>query len=274
MLPMAWLRKEGKFPPALLAAFAVVAILLVISVALGVRLFQLEKKLDNQALKVERVAAMATAAGQEAAEALQRASAAEENAALAASGRDQAEAQAARAQVTANQARREAAQSRRDMEKVRNQAETEMDRLHEALGQIAETRRTALGLVMNLGSDALEFDFDKAHLRPENRELLSRIAGILLTSPDYAIYVYGHTDDIGSDSYNMKLSENRARSVRDYLVETGIASQMIETRGFGMTRPLVEGTSPRDRARNRRVEIGIVNTRVQYTDTVNDTNRE
>lgn len=66
-----------------------------------------------------------------------------------------------------------------------------MIRLQEALGKIAETRRTAMGLVMNLDSNAIQFEFDKATLLPANRELLSRIARILLTSKGYYITVYG-----------------------------------------------------------------------------------
>ena len=80
---------------------------------------------------------------------------------------------------------RSAAQAQVEADRIRKQAEAEVGRLEQALGQIAETRRTALGLVMNLGSDYLKFEFDKAELRPEDRELLSRIAGILATSQDY-----------------------------------------------------------------------------------------
>src|SRR2546427_12481476 len=94
------------------------------------------------------------------------------------------------------------------------QREQDLDRLQKALGALVETRRTALGLVMTLGENAIQFDFDRATLRAENRELLSRIAGVLLTAKGYSIYVYGHTDDIGSDEYNRDLSTRRARTVR------------------------------------------------------------
>jgi outer membrane protein OmpA-like peptidoglycan-associated protein len=132
------------------------------------------------------------------------------------------------------------------------------------MSRIAETRRTALGLVMNLGSDKIQFDFDKATLRSENRELLSRIAGILLTSDHYRVQVYGHTDDIGTDKYNLELSERRADTVSKYLIEAGIDSQIISTKGFGKSNPLVPGESSEARARNRRVEIAIIDTFVSY----------
>src|SRR5207247_7941409 len=113
-----------------------------------------------------------------------------------------AEARAA-AQTSAEQARAALAEA----EKIRQQREQDLDRLQKALGALVETRRTALGLVMNLGENAIQFDFDRATLRAGNRELLSRIAGVLLTAKRYSIYVYGHTDDIGSDEYNRDLSK-------------------------------------------------------------------
>ena len=260
--------RPRKYQPALLVAIGSAVILLMLSLGLLYRISRLEKRLTDLAGQVEKNAASASRAETEAEKAAQLASSADENARLAARGRRVAETEAAQARSDADQARSDATQARSELERVQHDTEAELNRLHDALGQIVETRRTALGLVMNLGSDALEFDFDKAFLRPENRELLSRIAGILLTSQDYAIYVYGHTDDIGSDSYNVELSERRAQSVRDYIVEAGLDPDLIETRGFGKRRPLVPGTSTRARARNRRVEIGIVNTHVRYTDTV------
>ncbi len=117
---------------------------------------------------------------------------------------------------------------------------------------------------MNLGSDYLKFEFDKAELQPGDRELLSRIAGILLTSTDYTVSVNGHTDDVGTQEYNQKLSERRAQAVRDYLVEAGVSEEILSVTGHGKTRPLVPGTSDEARAKNRRVELGIVNTRFVY----------
>jgi outer membrane protein OmpA-like peptidoglycan-associated protein len=138
------------------------------------------------------------------------------------------------------------------------------------LSGIVETRRTALGVVMNLGSDAVEFDFDKATLRPENRELLSRIAGVLLTSTGYRVQIHGHTDDIGSSEYNQRLSERRAKAVQDYLVDAGIDPGIVSTKGHGKANPLLPGTTPKARAKNRRVEIGIIDTTINYEQVVAD----
>ena len=204
-------------------------------------------------------------------QAMERAAAAEAAARAAAEGRQLAEAQTADARQQADAARQEAGSAREtaaraeaEADRVRKKAEAEVNRLEAALGQIAETRRTALGLVMNLGSDHLKFEFDKADLRPEDRELLSRIAGIILTSHDYTISVNGHTDDVGSAAYNQKLSERRAEAVRDYLVKSGLSAEILTVTGHGKALPLVAGTSDAACAKNRRVELGLVNTQIRY----------
>ena len=137
-----------------------------------------------------------------------------------------------------------------------------MTRLSAALGRIAETRRTALGLVMSLDEGSLKFDFDRADLRPESRETLSLIAGILFTSDDFAITVSGHTDARGSAEYNQRLSERRARAVADYLIGAGLARERFTVEGLGKAHPLDAGDSDEAHARNRRVELGIVSARI------------
>jgi len=156
-------------------------------------------------------------------------------------------------------AEQDAADAQKRLAQVQAQKKRQLDRLERTLGKIAETRRTALGMVMNLG-DSIEFDFNKAKLRPENKEILSRIAGVLLTAEDVGIQVYGHTDDVGTAEYNQELSERRAEAVRQYLVDAGVDPNIIQSKGFGKSAPLVEGTDPESRQRNRRVEIAIVQT--------------
>lgn len=204
-------------------------------------------------------------------QAAERADAAEFAARKAAEGRVAAEAEKASARQEADVAKQDAtvardtaAKAQAEAEAIRKRAEAEVGRLQTALGQIAETRRTALGLVMNLGEDHLKFAFDKADLRPQDRELLARIAGILMTSHDYTISVNGHTDDVGSAEYNKKLSERRAQAVRDYLVQAGLPPEILSVEGHGKSLPLVRGTSDEARAKNRRVELGLVNTQIRY----------
>ena len=169
---------------------------------------------------------------------------------------------AADAQATSLAAQAEARRVQEEAEATRQAAEAEMNRLSEALGRIAETRRTALGLVMSLDEGYLKFDFDRADLRQESREILSRIAGILFTSEDFAITITGHTDARGDDAYNQRLSERRARAVADYLIGAGLASERFTVEGLGKAHPLDTGGSDEAHARNRRVELGIVSARI------------
>lgn len=169
-----------------------------------------------------------------------------------------AEQERADAQQAAEAARVEVERAEAEKDQLKRRLEAERDRLQRALGRIADTRRTALGVVMTLDSSQIEFDFNKADLRPENREILSRIAGVLLTFENYGVQVFGHTDQIGSVEYNQELSEKRASKVRDYLVASGINPDVLSTMGMGKSTPLVEGTDPASRQRNRRVELAIV----------------
>jgi len=201
----------------------------------------------------------------------QQATQAAENAEAAAQQRDQAEAARAQSQNQARQAQQQAAtaqqeakQAEQKAEQYRQQREQELARLQQVLGQIAETRRTAMGLVMTLGSNSIRFDFDKSDIKPQYRETLSRIAGVLMTVRGYSIYVYGYTDDIGTQEYNLKLSERRAQAVRDYLVQAGLDPKIITTKGYGESDPRVPGDSPEARAKNRRVEIGLVDTTLHF----------
>ena len=224
-----------------------------------------ERQVAALAIRIDRAAALAQ-------EASNTAAMADANAHAAAEGRELAEKDAAGARQESAVARQEAtvakqtaAEAQAEAERIKKKAEAETNRLETALGQIAETRRTALGLVMNLSGDHLKFQFNKADLRPQDRELLARIAGILMTAHDYTVSVNGHTDDVGSASYNQKLSEKRAQAVRDYLVQAGLPAEMIsDVVGSGKSRPLVKGTTEAARAKNRRVELGIVNTQIRY----------
>lgn len=160
--------------------------------------------------------------------------------------------------LSADKAWEEVARAKAEKTRLERRMRRELDRMQGALGRIAQTRREGLELVMTLDSSSVEFDFNKADLRPENREILSRIAGVLLTFDDYGIQIYGHTDDVGSVEYNEQLSRERAERVKEYLVEAGVDPAIVTTRGLGKSSPVVEGTDPEARQRNRRVELAIV----------------
>ena len=143
-------------------------------------------------------------------------------------------------------------------EENRTQHAGELQKLKQSLGQIAETRRTADGVVMTLGEKSLRFDSDKSTIAPQYRAILNRVAGVLTPLKGYSVYVYGYTDDSGTKEHNLELSASRARAVRAALVKAGVDQSLISTKGFGKSKLLVRDSNAKARAANRRVEIGIV----------------
>jgi outer membrane protein OmpA-like peptidoglycan-associated protein len=105
-------------------------------------------------------------------------------------------------------------------------------------------------------SDVL-FDTAKFTLRPEAREKLAKVAGIVAGHPGLRLAVEGHTDSVGGDDYNQQLSEDRGQSVRDYLVQQGIAGTSVSSKGFGKTQPVASNETASGRQQNRRVELVI-----------------
>ena len=105
--------------------------------------------------------------------------------------------------------------------------------------------------------EGVNFDFDKATLTPESTELLDRVIDALLARPDIKVEVRGHTDSMGSDSYNEALSDRRANSVMRYLQEGGIPSDRMTARGFGESEPIADNDTELGRSRNRRAELYI-----------------
>jgi len=185
---------------------------------------------------------------------------AEQEAQAAAKAKAEAEAaqQAAIAQqqqlaVEADKARAAAAEA----DRLRQQAEKDKAdlraRLLQQLNSVLETHDTARGLIANMG-DVL-FETGKYELKPEARERLARVSGILLAYSSLRVAIEGHTDSVGTDDYNQRLSEQRAEAVRDYLVSQGVAAQAVTARGLGKTQPIASNDTPDGRQRNRRVEL-------------------
>src|SRR5229473_8219594 len=140
----------------------------------------------------------------------------------------------------------------------RTQHADELQKLKQSLGQIAETRRTADGVVMTLGEKSLRFDSGKSTIAPQYRAILNRVAGVLTPLKGYSIYIYGYSDDSGTKEHNLELSASRARAVRAALVKAGVDPSLISTKGFGKSKLLVRDSNAKARAANRRVEIAIV----------------
>jgi outer membrane protein OmpA-like peptidoglycan-associated protein len=245
------------------------------------------KKLDEIRLATERQASadsLAVSQGQ-ANQAIQLKDQAQSDAAIAQAAKAQADRDAARARADAAAAQNETAQAKADMassaassadavsaaqadaersrlaaqqaQQGEQQAETDKaamrTRLSEQLNAILQTRDSARGLIVSM-SDVL-FDTGKYSLKPGAREKLAKVAGILIAYPGLDIEVGGYTDNVGSDEMNQTLSENRAGSVRDYLVQEGVATTSVSARGFGNTLPVASNDNTSGRQQNRRVEL-------------------
>jgi outer membrane protein OmpA-like peptidoglycan-associated protein len=135
------------------------------------------------------------------------------------------------------------------------QAEQVRERLRNQLNQVLQTTETARGLIVNM-SDVL-FDFNKYTLKPEAREKLAKVSGILLAYPNLKLQIEGYTDNIGSDEYNQKLSEERADGVRTYLVSQSVSDSNVTAKGLGKADPVADNSTNQGRAQNRRVELVV-----------------
>jgi len=211
-----------------------------------------------------RADAEAARAQAEAARAQAEAAKAEAQQAAQEAARQKAEAEKAKAEAVAQQqalaveadkARKAAAES----DQLRQQAEREKQemraRLLQQLNSVLTTRDTARGLIANM-SDVL-FKSGSFELLPGARERLAKVSGIVLAYQGLHLAVEGHTDSIGTDEYNRRLSEQRAGAVRGYLVQQGITSDAITASGFGKSEPVASNDTPEGRQQNRRVELVV-----------------
>jgi outer membrane protein OmpA-like peptidoglycan-associated protein len=176
----------------------------------------------------------------------------------------QADADAARQAAVAQQQQlaleaEKAKQAAADSDALRMKAEQDQIALRQQLLQqfnaILQTTETARGLIVNM-SDVL-FDTAKFTLKPGAREKLAKVSGIILGHPGLTIQVEGYTDSVGGDEYNMTLSNNRANSVRDFLVAQGLSAQSITAQGFGKADPVADNGTAAGRQMNRRVQLVV-----------------
>lgn len=129
--------------------------------------------------------------------------------------------------------------------------------LNELRARGADVRRTDRGIVVNL-PDVL-FEFDSARLTGDARGTVGEIAGVVKNYEGRRVAVEGHTDSVGTVSYNLRLSQDRARSVANELVAHGLSNRNIVTRGLGESDPIASNLNESGRSRNRRVEVIIEN---------------
>jgi outer membrane protein OmpA-like peptidoglycan-associated protein len=188
-----------------------------------------------------------------------RTDAADAQAATAKAKSDMAESQASSAaalsatQADADRSRLAAQQAQLSAQQAETEKAAMRTKLSDQLNKILQTRDSARGLIVSM-SDVL-FDTGKYSLKPGAREKLAKVAGILLAYPGLNIEVGGYTDNVGGDAMNQTLSENRAGSVRDYLVREGVSTNSVSSRGFGNTLPVASNDNSAGRQQNRRVEL-------------------
>lgn len=151
------------------------------------------------------------------------------------------------------EARKSAEQSRLAAEQAAREKAELRARLLQQFNAVLETRDTERGLVVNMG-DVL-FDSGRFTLRQLAREKLARLAGIALSYPGLKLEAEGHTDNVGSEALNQKLSEQRANSVREYLLSQGIPADKITSGGKGFSVPVGDNKTVAGRQQNRRVEL-------------------
>jgi outer membrane protein OmpA-like peptidoglycan-associated protein len=159
-----------------------------------------------------------------------------------------AQADAEQSRLSALKAEQSAQQSEKDKAAIRTQ-------LTQQLNAILQTRDSARGLIVNM-SDVL-FDTGRYSLKSGAREKLAKIAGILLAYPTLNIEVDGFTDSVGNDASNQRLSENRATAVRDYLVNEGVTTGSVTSKGFGNSQAVATNNNATGRQMNRRVELVV-----------------
>jgi outer membrane protein OmpA-like peptidoglycan-associated protein len=157
------------------------------------------------------------------------------------------------AQADADQSRRDTLTAQQATQQAEADKAAMRTRLSLQLNAVLQTRESARGLIVSM-SDVL-FDTGRFSLKSGAREKLAKVAGILLAYPGLNIEVGGYTDNVGGDEMNQTLSENRAGSVRDYLVQQGVLANSVSSRGFGNTLPVASNDSSAGRQQNRRVEL-------------------
>jgi len=232
--------------------------------AMKAQVMALSREVHEATQLAQRESASATVSSQRADEAAKRAELAAGARQQAEEQRQHAEAGRAEAVTAAQQADDRAKQAQDQVAQMRLEREQELNRMQEALNSVVETHRTPNGMVMVLPDSIFRFNFDSAELNSKNRELLSRIAGILLVSKGYGLSVFGYTDDVGTAEYNQQLSVRPAKSVEQYLIKSGLDASIINIKGYGKTNPLVPSTTADARARNRRVEIALTDSSIRF----------
>jgi peptidoglycan-associated lipoprotein len=127
-----------------------------------------------------------------------------------------------------------------------------------AAANVVSRRSAPVGNMRSTLTAAVHFEYDQSDLRPEDRAILDAKVPILQSNPGITLRIAGHTDERGSDEYNLALGERRAAAAKAYLVQRGISAARLETVSYGEERPVVQGTDESAWSQNRRDEFEIV----------------
>ena len=163
--------------------------------------------------------------------------------------------QAQQSQAQAQQAQQQTAQVQQQLQQAEADKAATRQRLLGQLNQVLQTKDSARGLIVNM-PDVL-FATNSADLTPTARERLAKVAGILIAYPDIQIQVNGYTDNTGTAAYNQELSQQRAQSVRTYLVQQGVSPNSVGASGYGENDAIASNSTPQGRQQNRRVELVV-----------------
>jgi len=213
---------------------------------------------EAERIQQEKDTAAAAAAAEAKAKADQQAALeAKRQAELTAAKEAQMKAEAAKAQAEA-EAKQSAEKAKADAakeeaERARAATAAMRAQLLQQLNSVLQTTDSPRGLVVNM-ADVL-FDFGKHDLKPDAKMKLAKLAGIIQAHPGLRLAIEGHTDNIGSDEANMKLSQQRADAVRDLLLQQGLAADTVTALGLGKADPVADNSTNEGRQKNRRVEI-------------------
>lgn len=173
---------------------------------------------------------------------------AEQQAQQAQQAQQQSEQAQAAAEAAAAQAQQQAAAAKAETNQMRG-------RLRQQLNQVLSTQETARGLIVRLSD--VGFNSGSYQLKVGAEIKLAKIAGILVTYPGLKVQVEGYTDNVGSAPYNLKLSQQRADAVMQFLVTQGVSSTNITSKGYGEADPVAENSTAAGRAKNRRVQLVV-----------------
>jgi outer membrane protein OmpA-like peptidoglycan-associated protein len=206
-------------------------------------------------MQADDIAAQQKAAADATAQSQQQAEQARLAAQQAATQQAQAEAQAADARARAAEAQAAQQAAQQQAKQAVDQTQQMREKLRAQLNSVLQTQETARGLIVNM-SDVL-FDTGKFTLKPDAKEKLAKVSGILLAYPDLKLQVEGYTDNVGGEDYNMKLSQERADAVSAYLTANGVQQPNVTAEGYGMADPVADNSTASGRAENRRVQLVV-----------------